>query len=51
MVFSGAEEAGRDNGHGGDVTEGEPSIIGTSTDVDDMRGNTGATQGESDMET
>jgi len=41
----------RDNGHGGDVTEGEPSIIGTSTDVDDMRAITGATQGESDMET
>ena len=47
MVFSGAEEACRDNGtHGGDVTGGDPSVIGTSTDVDNMRGDTGATLGE-----
>ena len=51
MVFSGAEEVGRDNGHGGDITGGDPSVIRTSTDVDDMRGNTGATQAESDAET
>jgi len=52
MVFSGAEEACRDNGtHGGDVTGGDPSVIGTSTDVDDVRGDTGATQGKSEMET
>jgi len=51
VVFSGGEEACGDNGHRGDVTGGNPSVIGTSTDIYDMRGNTGATQGESDVET
>src|SRR5882724_8131225 len=47
VVFSGVEEACGDNGHGGDITGGDPSVIGTSTDVDDMRHDTGATQCES----
>ena len=49
MVFSGAEEACRDNGHG-DVTVGDPSLIGANTDVEDVRGNTGATQGKYETE-
>jgi len=50
VVFSRTEEVGRDNGHGEDITGGSPSVIGTSTDVSDVRGNTGATQGESKTE-
>ena len=50
MVFSGTEEACRDNGHGGDITGDDPSVIRTSTDIDDVRGDTGATKGESEME-
>jgi len=42
------EESGG-NGHRGDG--GELSVIGTSTDVDDVRDNTGATQGETDTGT
>ena len=51
MVFSGAEEACRDNGHRGDITGGDPSVIGASTDIDDVSGDTGATQGKSEVET
>ena len=51
VVFSGTEKSSRDNEHGGDVTGGDPSVIKTSTDIDDVRGNTGATQGKSDVET
>ena len=51
MVFSGVDEAGRDNGHGGDITGGNLSVIGTSTDVDDVSGNTGATLGETETGT
>ena len=46
MVFSEVEEESGGNGHRGDLTGGKLSVIGTSTDVDDMRGDTGATLGE-----
>ena len=46
MVFSEVKDESGGNGHKGDVTRGKLSIIGTSTDVDDVRGDTGATQGE-----
>ena len=46
MVFSEVEEESGGNGHRGDLTGGELSVIGTSTDVDDMRGDTDATLGE-----
>jgi len=51
VVFSGVDEAGRDNGHKGDVTGGDLSVIWTSTKVDDMRGDTGATLGETKTRT
>ena len=51
MVFSGVEEAGRDNGNGGYVTGGDLSVIGTSTDVDDMSSDTNATLGETETGT
>jgi len=44
--FQWIDEAGRDNGHGGNITGGDLSVIRTSTDVDDMRGDTGATLDE-----
>jgi len=46
MVFSEVEEESGGNGHRGDVTGGDLSVIETSTDIDDMRGDTGATLGE-----
>ena len=46
MGFSEVEEGSEVNGHKGEVTKINLSVIGTSTDVDDMRGNTGATLGE-----
>src|SRR5882724_10373649 len=49
MVFSGVEEESVSNGHRGDG--GELSVIGTSTDIDDMRDNTGDTQGETETGT
>ena len=51
MVFSEVEDKPGGNGHKGDVTRGELSIIGTSTDRDDVRGYTGATQGETETGT
>jgi len=42
---------GRDNGHGGDITGGNLSVIGTSTNVDDVRGDTSATLGETETGT
>ena len=46
MVFSGVEGGSEGNGHKGDVTRCYLSVIGTSTDIDDVRCNTGATLGE-----
>ena len=43
MVFSEVEEGSEGNGHKGEVTGGNLSVMGTSTDVDDIRGDTGAT--------
>src|SRR5882724_1831980 len=49
MVFSGVEEESGGDGHRGDG--GEWSVIRTSTDVDDARDDTGATQGKTDTGT
>ena len=49
MVSSEVEGGSGVNGHKGDITGGNLSVIGTSTDIDDVRGNTGDTLGE--MET
>jgi len=43
MVFSEVKEESGGNGHKGGITGGKLSVIRTSTDVDDVRGNTGAT--------
>ena len=51
MVFSGVEKGSEGNGHKGDVTRCDLSVIGTSTDVDDIRGDTGATLGETETGT
>jgi len=50
VVFSGVEEACGDNGHRGDVTGGNPSVIGqVQTYIHERQYS--ATQGESDVET
>ena len=46
MVFSEVEEGSEGNGHKGGVTGGDLSVMGTSTDVDDIRGDTGDTLGK-----
>ena len=51
MVFSGVEEGSGDNEHEGAVTDGDLSVIGTSTGIDDVRGDTGATLGETETGT
>ena len=43
VVFSEVAEGSEGNGHKGGVTRGALSVMGTSTDVDNIRGNTGAT--------
>ena len=48
MVFSEVEEESGGNGHKGDITVGELSVISTSTDMDNVRGDTGATLGETE---
>src|SRR5882724_10480089 len=49
VVFSGVEEVSGGNAHRGD--RGELSVIGTSTVVDDVRGDTGATVVETETGT
>ena len=46
MVFNEVKDKSGGIGHKGDVTGGELSVIGTSTGIDDVRGDTGATLGE-----
>ena len=46
VVFSEVEEVSEGNGHKGEVTGGNLSVIGTSTDIEDVRRDTGATIGE-----
>ena len=46
MVSHEVETGSGGNGYTGDVTRGAMSVIGTSTDVDDMGRDTGATVGE-----
>ena len=46
MISSGVEEGSGGNGYTGDVTRGAMLVIGTSTDIDDVRGDTGATLGD-----
>ena len=46
MVSSGVAEGSGGNGYTGDVTGGAMSVIETSTDIDNVRGDTGATLGE-----
>ena len=38
MVFSEVEEGSEGNGHNGEVTGSDLSVMGTGTDVDDVRG-------------
>ena len=42
MVFNEVEEGSEGNEHKGEVTRGDLSVMGTSTDVDDIGGDTGA---------
>jgi len=51
VVFSEVEEVSEGNGHKGEVTGGDLSVIGTSTDVDNIRGNTGDTLGKTETGT
>jgi len=46
VVSSGVEEGSGGNGYTGDVTREAMSVIGTSTDIEDVRRDTGATIGE-----
>ena len=46
MVFSEVEEGSEGNGHKGEVTGSDLSVRGTSTDIDDVRGDTGDTLGK-----
>ena len=46
VVFSEVEEGSEGNGHKGEVTGSDLSVRGTSTDVDDIRGDTGDTLGK-----
>jgi len=49
--FSEVEEGSEVNGHKGEVTGSNLSVIGTSTDVDNIRGNTGDTLGKTETGT
>jgi len=51
MVFSEVEEGSEGNGHKGVVTGGDLSVIGTSTDVDDVRDDSGDTLGKTEIGT
>src|SRR5882724_5814761 len=51
MVFSGVGEGSEGNGHKGEVTRSDLSVMGTSTDIDDVRGNTGDTLGKTEIGT
>jgi len=51
VVFSEVEEGSEGNGHQGEVTGGDLSVIGTSTDIDDVRGDTGDTLGKTETGT
>ena len=51
MVFSEVEEGSEGNGHNGEVTRHDLSVMGTSTDVDDVRGDTGDTLGKTETGT
>ena len=51
MVFSEVEEGSEGNGHKGEVTRSDLSVMGTSTDVDDSRGDTGDTLGKTETGT
>ena len=42
-MFSGTEAVPEDNGHKGEVTGCNLSVMGTNTDIDDVRGGTGDT--------
>ena len=42
-MFSEVEERSEGSGHKGGVTGSDLSVIGTSTDIDDVRGSTGDT--------
>ena len=46
MVFSKVEEGSEGNGHKGEVTRSDLSVMGTNTDVDNIRGDTGDTLGK-----
>jgi len=46
VVFSEVEEGSEGNGHKGEVTGSDLSVMGTGTDVDDIRGDTGDTLGK-----
>jgi len=46
VVFSEVEEGSEGNGHKGEVNGGNLSVIGTSTDVVNIRGDTGDTLGK-----
>jgi len=51
VVFSKVREESGGNGHKGYVTGGELSVNGTSTDIDNVRGDTGATLVETETGT
>ena len=51
MVFSKVEEGSEGNGHRGEVTRSSWSVIETSTDVDNVRDDTGATLEETETGT
>ena len=51
MVFSEVEEGSEGNGHKGEVTRSYLSVMGTSTDIDDIRGDTGDTLGKTEIGT
>ena len=50
-MFSKVEEGSEGNGHRGEVTRSGWSVIETSTDVDNVRDNTGATLEETETGT
>src|SRR5882724_6520261 len=51
VVFSEVEEGSEGNEHKGEVMGGDLSVIGTSTDVDNISGDTGATLGKTETGT
>ena len=51
MGFSEVEEGSEVNGHKGEVTGSNLSVIGTSTDVDNVRGDIGDTLGKTETGT